>query len=181
MMQLTGNSTLITGVACGIGFAFAKAFVAEGARVAIADIDIDRTRIAAAVKIDVTDQNSIDAGVVETVKAFGQIEILINNAAIFTAAPISKITRQNYQHGINVNAIAPGVVGGEHWDGVEALVAKYEKKATGQKKKEVTAAVPFGRMGMADDLTGTAIFLASTSASYVVAQTYNVDGGNWMS
>ena len=111
MIQLAGNSTLITGVACGIGFAFAKAFVAEGARVAIADIDIDRTRIAAAVKIDVTDQNSIDAGVVETVKAFGQIEILINNAAIFTAAPISKITRQNYQHGINVNAISPGVVG----------------------------------------------------------------------
>ena len=180
-MQLTGNSTLITGVACGIGFAFAKAFVAEGARVAIADIDIDRTRIAAAVKIDVTEQNIIDAGVVETVKAFGQIEILINNAAIFTAAPIPKITRQNYQHGIKVNAISPGVFDGEHWNGFEASVAKYEKKATVQKKKEVTAAVPFGLMGIADDWTGTAVFLASTSASYVVAQTYNVDGGNWMS
>ena len=180
-MQLAGNSTLITGVACGIGFDFAKAFVAEGAHGAIADIDIDRTRIATAVKIDVTDQNSIDAGVVETVKAFGQIEILINNAAIFTAAPIPKITRQNYQHGIKVNAISPGVFDGEHWNGFEASVAKYEKKATGQKKKEVTAAVPFGRMGIADDWTGTAVFLASTSASYVVAQTYNVDGGNWMS
>jgi NAD(P)-dependent dehydrogenase (short-subunit alcohol dehydrogenase family) len=41
--------------------------------------------------------------------------------------------------------------------------------------------VPFGRMGTAADLTGMAIFLASKEADYVVAQTYNVDGGNWMS
>jgi len=85
------------------------------------------------------------------------------------------------QHGINVNAISPGVVDGEHWDGVDAFFAKYEGKSPGQKKKEVAAAVPFGRMGTADDLTGMAVFLASDGASYVVAQTYNVDGGNWMS
>ena len=257
MTQLAGKSALITGAARGIGLAFAKAYVAEGARVAIGDIDIDRARIAAtqignsaiAVQMDVTDQSSIDTAVTETVKALGQIDILINNAAIFTAAPVAEITRQDYkrvfdinvsgtlftmqavanhmikrgikgriinmasqagrrgeslvsvycaskaavisltqsvglnliQHGINVNAISPGVFDGEHWNGFEASVAKYEKKATGQKKKEVTAAVPFGRMGIADDWTGTAVFLASTSASYVVAQTYNVDGGNWMS
>ena len=85
------------------------------------------------------------------------------------------------QHGINVNAISPGVVDGEHWDGVDAFFAKYEGKSPGQKKKEVAATVPFGRMGTADDLTGMAVFLASDGASYVVAQTYNVDGGNWMS
>jgi NAD(P)-dependent dehydrogenase (short-subunit alcohol dehydrogenase family) len=38
------------------------------------------------------------------------------------------------EHGINVNAIAPGVVDGEHWDGVDAFFAKYEGKAPGQKK-----------------------------------------------
>ena len=37
------------------------------------------------------------------------------------------------------------------------------------------------RMGRAEDLTGMAIFLASPEADYIVAQTYNVDGGNWMS
>ena len=84
-------------------------------------------------------------------------------------------------HGINVNAISPGVVDGEHWDGVDAFFAKYEAKAPGQKKAEVGAAVPFGRMGTADDLTGMAIFLASTESDYVVSQTYNVDGGQWMS
>lgn len=257
MTHLAGKSALITGAARGIGLAFAKAYVAEGARVAIGDIDINRAKIAVteignsaiAVQMDVTDQSGIDAGVKETIKAFGQIDILINNAAIFTAAPVAEITRQDYQrvfdinvsgtlftmqavanhmikrgikgriinmasqagrrgeslvsvycaskaavisltqsaglnliqHGINVNAISPGVVDGEHWDGVDAFFAKYEGKSPGQKKKEVAAAVPFGRMGTADDLTGMAVFLASDGASYVVAQTYNVDGGNWMS
>ncbi|MGO4624091.1 L-iditol 2-dehydrogenase [Ensifer sp. 2YAB10] len=85
------------------------------------------------------------------------------------------------KHGINVNAIAPGVVDGEHWDGVDALFAKYENRPRGEKKKLVGAEVPFGRMGTAADLTGMAIFLASAESDYVVSQTYNVDGGNWMS
>jgi len=255
-MQLAGKTALITGAARGIGFAFAKAYAAEGARVAIADIDLARAQAAAseikgavAVKMDVSDQASIETAVNEAATALGQIDILINNAAIFTAAPIAEITRADYQrvfdinvagtlftmqavaahmiergikgriinmasqagrrgeglvavycaskaavisltqsaglnlitHGINVNAIAPGVVDGEHWDGVDAFFAKYEGKAPGQKKKEVGEAVPFGRMGTAEDLTGMAVFLASDAAEYIVAQTYNVDGGNWMS
>lgn len=84
------------------------------------------------------------------------------------------------RHGINVNAIAPGVVDGEHWDGVDALFARHEGLQPGEKKAAVGAAVPFGRMGTADDLTGMAVFLASDDAGYIVAQTYNVDGGNWM-
>ncbi len=257
MNRLDGRCALITGAARGIGLAFAKAYVAEGARVAIADIDIDRARAAAAelgdaaiaVKMDVTDQASIDSAVAETVAMLGRIDILINNAALFTASPIVEIERADFdrvfsinvggvlftmqavarhmierggggkiinmasqagrrgeplvavycatkaavisltqsaglnliEHGINVNAIAPGVVDGEHWDGVDAFFAKYENKAPGQKKKEVGEAVPFGRMGTADDLTGMAIFLASPEADYIVAQTYNVDGGQWMS
>ena len=257
MTRLTGKTALITGAARGIGLAFARRYVAEGARVAIADIDIVRAEAAAAelgpqavaVAMDVTDQDSIDSAVSEAVQALGQIDILINNAAIFTAAPLTEITRAEYDrvfainvagclftmqavarhmiergirgriinmasqagrrgeplvavycaskaavisltqsaglnliaHGINVNAIAPGVVDGEHWDGVDAFFARYEGKAPGQKKREVGAAVPFGRMGTAEDLTGMAVFLASDDAAYIVAQTYNVDGGNWMS
>jgi len=85
------------------------------------------------------------------------------------------------KHGINVNAIAPGVVDGEHWDGVDALFAKYESRPLGEKKKLVGEEVPFGRMATADDLVGMAIFLASSESEYIVAQTYNVDGGNWLS
>ncbi len=85
------------------------------------------------------------------------------------------------KHGINVNAIAPGVVDGEHWEGVDSLFAKYENRPLGEKKRLVGEAVPIGRMATPEDLTGMAIFLASDEANYVVAQTYNVDGGNWMS
>ncbi len=84
-------------------------------------------------------------------------------------------------HGINVNAIAPGVVDGEHWDHVDALFAKLEGKARGQKKAEVAAGVPFGRFATPDDLTGMAIFLATGEADYIVSQCFNVDGGQWMS
>ncbi len=256
-MRLKGKSALITGAARGIGLAFARAYLAEGAEVCIADINVEAARTSAealgpgahAVALDVTRQDSIDAAFAEAIGRMGKLDILINNAALFSAAPIVEIDRADYdrlfavnvagtlfclqaaarhmiargqggtiinmasqagrrgealvavycatkaavisltqsaglnliRHGINVNAIAPGVVDGEHWDGVDAFFAKYEGKAPGQKKREVGAAVPFGRMGRAEDLTGMAIFLATDEARYIVAQTYNVDGGNWMS
>jgi D-sorbitol dehydrogenase (acceptor) len=85
------------------------------------------------------------------------------------------------KHGINVNAIAPGVIDTPMWDQVDALFAKYQGLQPGEKKREVGAAVPFGRMGTPEDIVGAAVFLASADADYVVAQTLNVDGGNWMS
>jgi NAD(P)-dependent dehydrogenase (short-subunit alcohol dehydrogenase family) len=82
---------------------------------------------------------------------------------------------------INVNGIAPGVVDTPMWDRVDSLFAKYEHRPIGEKKRLVGEAVPFGRMGKPDDYRGAAVFLASADADYVVAQTLNVDGGNWMS
>lgn len=84
------------------------------------------------------------------------------------------------KHGINVNAIAPGVVDGAHWDGVDAKFAHYEHRPPGEKKRLVGAAVPSGRMATPQDLTGMAIFLATPEADYIVAQCFGVDGGNWM-
>lgn len=255
--RLEGKSALITGSARGIGRAFAEAYLREGARVAIADIDFERASKTAreigenayAVELDVTKQHSIDTAIRTVEGQTGGLDILINNAALFDLAPIVEIKRESYErlfsinvsgtlfmmqaaaktmiargkggkiinmasqagrrgealvaiycatkaavisltqsagldlikHGINVNAIAPGVVDGEHWDGVDTLFAKYENRPAGEKKRLVGEAVPFGRMGRAEDLTGMAIFLASDEAQYIVAQTYNVDGGNWMS
>jgi len=70
-MRLEGKSALITGAARGIGRAFAEAYIKEGARVAIGDIDLagaERTAeqlgsLASAVRLDVTDQGSIDMAV----------------------------------------------------------------------------------------------------------------------
>jgi NAD(P)-dependent dehydrogenase (short-subunit alcohol dehydrogenase family) len=85
------------------------------------------------------------------------------------------------EHRINVNGIAPGVIDTPMWDQVDALFARYEQRPIGEKKRLVGEAVPYGRMGNPDDLAGAAVFLASADADYVVAQTLNVDGGNWMS
>ena len=84
-------------------------------------------------------------------------------------------------HGINVNGISPGVVDTPMWDRVDALFARYENRPRGEKKRLVGEGVPFGRMGKPEDHVGCAIFLASGESDYVVAQTYNVDGGQWMS
>lgn len=84
-------------------------------------------------------------------------------------------------HQIRVNAIAPGVVDTPMWSQVDALFARYEALPLGEKKKRVGAAVPLGRMGRPDDLTGAAVFLASPEAEYITGQTLNVDGGNVLS
>lgn len=255
-MRLRGKTALITGAARGIGLEFARAYIAEGARVALADINAEAATAAAAslgpqavaVQMDIADQTSIEAGFAQALEKLGHLDILVNNAALFTAQPIVEITRADYDrifavnvagtlfclqaaarqmiaqgtggkiinmasqagrrgeslvgvycaskaavisltqsaglnliaHGINVNAIAPGVVEGDHWDHVDSLFAKFENRPLGEKKRIVGEAVPFGRMGTAADLAGMAIFLATPEADYICAQTFGVDGGNWM-
>lgn len=257
MTRLKDKSALITGSARGIGRGFAERFIAEGASVAIADINLEAAEATArelgpqayAVHLDVTDQTSIDAAIASVVDHAGKLDILINNAALFDAAETVDITRASYdrlyavnvagtlftmqaaakqmiaqghggkiinmasqagrrgeplvlvycstkaavismtqsaglnliKHGINVNAIAPGVVDGEHWDHVDSMFARLEGKKPGQKKAEVAAGVPAGRFAVPADLTGMAVFLASSEADYILSQTYNVDGGQWMS
>ena len=102
-----------------------------------------------------------------------------------TKAAVISITQsmalELIKHRINVNGIAPGVIDTPMWDQVDALFAKYEKRPIGEKKRLVGEAVPYGRMGVPEDITGAAVFLASSDSDYIVAQTLNVDGGNWMS
>lgn len=84
-------------------------------------------------------------------------------------------------HGIRVNAISPGVIDTPMWTHVDALFARYEGLQPGEKKIAVGKAVPLGYMGAPADIAGAAVFLASDEASYITAQTLNVDGGNVMS
>jgi len=256
-MKLQGKIAVVTGGGRGIGGAICERYVQEGAFVFVTDVDEAQAQAvasalgaqAAALKLDVTSQDSIDAMISAVIARQGRLDILVNNAGIFDLAPIVEITRESYRqvfavnvegllftlqaaarqmiaqghggkiinfasqagrrgealvavycaskaavisltqsagldlikHGINVNAIAPGVVDNEHWDHVDSLFAKYEGLAPGEKKRRVGAAVPFGRMARPDEIGGLATFLASSDADYIVAQTYNIDGGNWMS
>lgn len=84
-------------------------------------------------------------------------------------------------HGIRVNGISPGVIDTPMWKEVDAQFAKAENLQIGEKKKAVGLAVPLGRMGDPADVAQAAVFLASAEASYITAQTLNVDGGNVMS
>jgi len=81
-------------------------------------------------------------------------------------------------HKIRVNAISPGVIDTPMWATVDALFAKFENKAPGQKKREVGKAVPLGYMGDPSDVARAAVFLASDQSAYMTAQTIGVDGGN---
>jgi len=256
-LKLANKTALITGGARGIGRAIAERYVKEGARVFIADIQLDLANEAAeaigdkagAVEVNVADLGSISRMAAHVAAKVGSVDILVNNAAVFDLAPIVEVTEKSYdkifavnvkglfftlqaiarqmiaggrggkiiniasqagrrgealvsiycaskaavisltqsagldliKHKINVNGIAPGVVDTPMWDDVDALFAKYEGRKPGEKKRLVGEAVPFGRMGLPEDHAGAAVFLGSSDSDYVVAQTLNVDGGNWMS
>ncbi|MBW8790476.1 MAG: L-iditol 2-dehydrogenase [Rhizobium leguminosarum] len=85
------------------------------------------------------------------------------------------------RYGINVNAIAPGVVDTPMWDVVDAKLGSREGLKPGDVKRRVAAAVPAGRFGAPQEQAAMAAFLAGPDAAYIVAQCYNVDGGNVMS
>ncbi|RUM07127.1 L-iditol 2-dehydrogenase [Rhizobium chutanense] len=85
------------------------------------------------------------------------------------------------RYGINVNAIAPGVVDTPMWDVVDAKLGSREGLKPGDVKRRVAVAVPAGRFGAAEEQAAMAAFLAGPDAAYIVAQCYNVDGGNVMS
>jgi NAD(P)-dependent dehydrogenase (short-subunit alcohol dehydrogenase family) len=95
MTRLAGKVALVTGAGRGIGAAIARAFVREGAAVALAEIDFDAaTQVAAeiqanvpgarvlAVHTDVTESASVREAVDATQKAFGPLDVLVNNAGI---------------------------------------------------------------------------------------------------
>ena len=256
MIDFKNKKILITGATGGIGYSLVEKFNLLGGSILATGTNEDKledlkkkySKIKT-IKFDISKHDEIENMIDKATSELDGLDILINNAALFTAAPITDIDRDDYlnvfsvnvsgvlftmqavarhmigrgnggkiinmasqagrrgeplvavycaskaavisltqsaglnliKYGINVNAIAPGVVDGVHWDGVDAAFSQLEGLPLGHKKKTVGAAVPFGRMGKPSDLIGMAVFLATSEADYIVAQTFGVDGGNWMS
>jgi 3-hydroxybutyrate dehydrogenase len=98
-MSLQDKVAVVTGAASGIGKDIAKEFLANGAKVAIADLNIDAANATApefdpsgeramGVAMDVTDEGQVDAGIEAVAAKFGGIDVLVSNAGIQIVAPI---------------------------------------------------------------------------------------------
>ena len=83
------------------------------------------------------------------------------------------------EHRINVNGIAPGIVDTPFWEQVDRQFAALTGLPPGEPKRRAVAGIPLGRIEQPEDVTGAAVFLASSESDYVTQQTLNVDGGNW--
>jgi len=108
--RLKDKVAIITGAAKGIGFATAKRFAEEGAKVMIADISMEAVKTAAAqipnaepFVVNVTDRASIQTAVDQILERHGRIDILINNAGITQDARLIKMTEAQFDAVIDVN------------------------------------------------------------------------------
>jgi 3-hydroxybutyrate dehydrogenase len=98
-MRLRDQVAIVTGAASGIGRAIARAYVLEGAKVAIADLKQDAADRTAAeldpsgasaigVAMDVSDEAQVEAGTARVIERFGRLDILVSNAGIQIVAPV---------------------------------------------------------------------------------------------
>src|SRR5580693_9121329 len=111
-MRLENRTALVTGAGSGIGKCIAETYAREGARVALADVDLDAAKAAArvignnaiAVRCDVTKKTDIAAAIAETLSAFGGLDILVNNAgATHVNKPMLDIGEEEYDRIFAVN------------------------------------------------------------------------------
>jgi NAD(P)-dependent dehydrogenase (short-subunit alcohol dehydrogenase family) len=84
-------------------------------------------------------------------------------------------------YGVNVNAMAPGVVDTPYWKQVDKQFGAITGKAEGETFRDVANQIPLGRTSVPEDVVPLALFLAGPGANYITAQTYNVEGGMVMS
>jgi len=102
-MKLQDKVAIVTGAASGIGKAIAQRYASEGAKVAIADLNLDAANAAAAeiagtggaamgVAMDVTDEAAVNAGVAAVASAWGRIDILVSNAGIQIIHPLEEFS-----------------------------------------------------------------------------------------
>lgn len=134
MALLAGRTAVVTGGAQGLGYAIARCFLDEGARVVLADLDLDLTRAAAeqlggpdvatAVRCDVTSSVDVEAAVATAVESFGRLDIMVNNAGITRDATLRKMTEQQFDDVIAVHLKGT-------WNGIRSAAAVMREQGGG--------------------------------------------------
>ena len=247
-MKLKDRVAIVTGGARGIGKAIALAFVGEGAKVALVDVDKEKLEIlkneiekkkgkVITISRDITKSSEVTVMVDQVRKTFGRVDILVNNAGIIRRGTIETVTEEDWDRVIEVNlkgtfncckavvetmksqrygkivnissiagklgdiTSAPGY--GTSKAGIDALtktlarqLAPYgvnvnavsphaiETEMSAQwseeRRKEIIASIPLGRLGKPDDVAEAVLFLASDSASFITGEILDVNGGALM-
>ena len=247
MSKLSNRVAVVTGASKGIGAGIAKGLAAEGASVVVnyssskdgaervvADIKAKGGK-AVAVQGDVAKAKDVQRIFAETKKAFGRLDVLVNNAGVYEFAPIEQITEEQFHRQFNtnvlglilatqeavkhfgteggnvinissavtsitppttsvytatkgavdavtrtlakelgprkirVNSINPGVVETEGTHSAGVIGGDFEKGAVAQ--------TPLGRIGVTDDITPIAVFLASADSGWMTGETLLASGG----
>lgn len=113
-MKLEGNVAIVTGAASGIGKAIARAYAAEGAKVAIADLNGEAAKAAVdeiaadggqamAVTMDVTDEAAVNEGVEAVVSRFGRLDTMVANAGIQIVHPIEEFPYDEFRKVVDIH------------------------------------------------------------------------------
>lgn len=245
--KLKDKVAVVTGASKGIGADIAKALAAEGAAVVVnyaSDKSGAEKAVAAitgaggkaiAVQGDVSKQADITRLFAETNKAFGRLDVLVNNAGVYQPAPLEQVTEEAFHTQFNINVLGLllatkealkyfGPEGGSVINissgvtsltppnfsiytgtkgAVDAITGSLAKELGGRKirvnainpgmiategvhtagfnggdfEKWVVDTAPLGRIGQPDDISPTAVYLASSDSKYMTGETLLVTGG----
>lgn len=134
MALLAGRTAVVTGGAQGLGFAMARLFAAEGARVVIGDLDTESTRTAAArigdeqaacgLRCDVTRAADVATLIDTAVDRFGSLDVMVNNAGITRDATLRRMTEEQFDEVIAVHLKGT-------WNGTRSAAAVMRERGGG--------------------------------------------------
>ena len=167
-MRLAGKIAVITGGAAGIGFAYARRFLAEGAAVVVADVadvtgPVEKLGVperTLGIRTDVSDAASVRAMVDAAITRFGRIDVLVNNAAVFATLkprPFDEIPEAEWERVMAVNVTGP-------WNCARAVVPVMRRQGGGRIVNVASAIVAKGTAMLLHYVTSKGAVVAMTRA-----------------